>query len=415
MRDVPEIRFKGFSDAWVQRKLSSLVDFSNGINAPKEQYGKGRKMISVMDILSDEPIKYSIIKNSVEVDDKTKNNFKVECGDLVFVRSSEVASEVGWAKAYTDDEYALFSGFSIRGNKKSDFDNCFIELSLNSKNRAQIESKTGGSTRFNVNQSILSDVAIFQPNLTEQTAIGNFFHALDKTITLLKRKLDKLKQLKKAYLQQMFPQAGERVPKVRFAGFSGDWEERRLGEVIEKLKSYSLSREAETNEVTGYRYIHYGDIHKQVADIVVADEQLPHIKEGNYIPIEKGDLVLADASEDYVGIAEPCIILHTPKDKIIAGLHTIAIRPVKSNPLYLYFLFHTDEFRKFGKYVGTGLKVFGITYNNLAQYAMVLPSFEEQTAIGNFFRNLDEQITAQQIKLDNLKQLKSAYLQKMFV
>ena len=107
--------------------------------------------------------------------------------------------------------------------------------------------------------------------------------------------------------------------------------------------------------------------------------------------------------------------MHKPKDKIIAGLHTIAIRPINTSSLYLYFLFHTDGFKKFGGFVGTGLKVFGITYNNIAQYAVALPSLDEQILIGNFFRNLDEQITAQQTKLDNLKKLKSAYLQKMFV
>ena len=75
------------------------MDFSNGINAPKENYGKGRKMISVMDILSKEPISYGNIRNSVEVDSKTESNNKVENGDIVFVRSSEVRNEVGWAKA----------------------------------------------------------------------------------------------------------------------------------------------------------------------------------------------------------------------------------------------------------------------------------------------------------------------------
>jgi len=158
-----------------------------------------------------------------------------------------------------------------------------------------------------------------------------------------------------------------------------DWTQRKLGEVVEKLKSYSLSRDVETKEATGYRYIHYGDIHKQVADMVTHDEQLPNIKAGNYIPIAKGDLVLADASEDYTGIAEPCVVLHTPKDKIIAGLHTIAIRPIDTNPLFLYHLFHTDGFKKFGGHVGTGLKVFGITFTNLAQYDMKAPTLPNKS------------------------------------
>jgi len=204
------------------------------------------------------------------------------------------------------------------------------------------------------------------------------------------------------------------VPEIRFNGFTDAWGQCKLGEVVEKLKSYSLSRDVETKEATGYRYIHYGDIHKQVADIVTRDEQLPNIKVGNYIPITQDDLVLADASEDYTGIAEPCVVLHTPKDKIIAGLHTIAIRPINTSPLFLYNLFHTDGFKKFGAHVGTGLKVFGITFTNLSQYDLNTPSLPEQTSIGSFFNMLDKCIAINQRKYDSLKKLKAAYLQQMF-
>ncbi|MBC5638445.1 restriction endonuclease subunit S [Ornithinibacillus sp. BX22] len=202
--NVPEIRFAGFTDAWEQRKLSELMEFSNGINAPKENYGKGRKMISVMDILADEPIIYENIRNSVEVDNTTESRNKVENGDLVFVRSSEVSSEVGWAKAYQQKKYALYSGFSIRGKKKGNFDAKFIELSLNYSNRKQIESRAGGSTRFNVSQSILSSIVILEPTKEEQIEIGNLFRKLDETIALHKREINSLKKLKKSLAQKMF-------------------------------------------------------------------------------------------------------------------------------------------------------------------------------------------------------------------
>lgn len=202
--NVPEIRFAGFTDVWEQRKLSELMEFSNGINAPKENYGKGRKMISVMDILADEPIIYENIRNSVEVDNTTESRNKVENGDLVFVRSSEVSNEVGWAKAYQQKKYALYSGFSIRGKKKDDFDAKFIELSLNYPNRKQIESRAGGSTRFNVSQSILSSIVILEPTKEEQIEIGNLFRKLDETITLHQRELNSLKNLKKSLTQKMF-------------------------------------------------------------------------------------------------------------------------------------------------------------------------------------------------------------------
>ena len=158
------------------------------------------------------------------------------------------------------------------------------------------------------------------------------------------------------------------VPEIRFKGYTDAWVQRKLGEIVEKLKSYSLSRNVETKETTGYRYIHYGDIHKQVADIITQDEQLPSIRAGDYVSLGQGDLILADASEDYTGIAEPSVILHKPKEKIVAGLHTIALRPQNADPLYLYYLLHTSRFKKFGGHVGTGLKVFGITFNTTTKF-----------------------------------------------
>lgn len=201
---VPEVRFPGFSCEWKKHKLSDLMVFSNGINAPKGNYGHGRKMISVMDILDKQPIKYKNIRSSVKVDKKNEEKNKVESGDLIFVRSSEIPEEVGWAKAYLDEEYALYSGFSIRGKKKKNFDAYFVELALNFSNRKQIERKAGGSTRFNVSQSILNSIEILMPENSEQTKISSFFKQLDKTITLHQRELELLQLTKKAFLQKLF-------------------------------------------------------------------------------------------------------------------------------------------------------------------------------------------------------------------
>lgn len=174
------------------------------------------------------------------------------------------------------------------------------------------------------------------------------------------------------------------------------WEQRELGKVVDAVRSYSLSRDAETDEDSGFRYVHYGDIHKKVAGLIESDEQLPMIKEGDYDLLQKGDVIVADASEDYIGIAEPSVLLDTPSDKVVAGLHTIAMRPKEITPLFLYYLLHTDDFKKFGGRVGTGMKVFGITTKNLFKYPAVLPIKEEQEKIGKFFYELDNLITLHQ-------------------
>ena len=317
----------------------------------------------------------------------------------------------------TGKEVAV-SGYYITMRTKEAYDDNYFSVWLKSPRAIKLYKlhATGGLLeKQRVQYSTFSEIQTLVPTFSEQTAIGNFFRTIDDAITLHKRKLEGLKELKRSYLQQMFPDAGDNVPRVRFAGFTGNWKMRKLGEMVEKLKSYSLSRDVETNEETGYRYIHYGDIHKQVADLIVTDEQLPRIKISDYIPLNRGDLVLADASEDYTGIAEPSIILHEPQEKIIAGLHTIALRPQNTNALYLYYLLHTDTFKKYGCKAGTGLKVFGITFDNLSIFETTIPIIEEQIAIGCFFYNFDCIIEKQKIKLDKLKQLKAVYLQKLFV
>ncbi|ROR25869.1 type I restriction enzyme S subunit [Mobilisporobacter senegalensis] len=252
-------------------------------------------------------------------------------------------------------------------------------------------------------------------DIDEQRKIGEYFKQLNDLITLHQRKLDRLKQMKQGYLQLMFPRNGESVPRLRFANFEGGWKQRKLGELVDTVKSYSLSREVETDEPTGYRYIHYGDIHKKIADLIESDKQLPIIQGGSYELLQQGDIVVADASEDYVGIAEPSILLERPTDRVVAGLHTIAMRPQEICPLFLYYLLHTEEFKRFGSRVGTGMKVFGITIKNLYRFATLFPEKEEQIKIGNFFKQFDNTIILYQAKLDKLKSLKKAYLQKMFI
>ncbi|OUB99905.1 hypothetical protein BK784_15285 [Bacillus thuringiensis serovar medellin] len=203
-------------------------------------------------------------------------------------------------------------------------------------------------------------------------------------------------------------------PEIRFLGYIEEWEQRKLDSIVDRVKSYSLSRDVETNEYTGYKYIHYGDIHTKVADVIDESSNLPNIKVGNYELLEKGDLVLADASEDYQGIATPAVITIDIPYKLVSGLHTIALRPKQVDPLFLYYLINSPTFRKYGYKTGTGMKVFGISVTNLLKFEGMFPLLEEQTKIGKFLKQLDDTIVLHQQELTTLKQTKQGFLQKMF-
>ena len=117
-----------------------------------------------------------------------------------------------------------------------------LPLALQNKNGIG-NSHAGTISHYTIEQA--KATPLFVPSLPEQTAIGTFFRTLDDTITLHKRKLDTLKELKEGYLQQMFPQAGERVPRVRFAGFDGEWVERKLGDIVERVIRKNKDMESE--------------------------------------------------------------------------------------------------------------------------------------------------------------------------
>ncbi|GAX03699.1 type I restriction-modification system specificity subunit S [Secundilactobacillus pentosiphilus] len=205
------------------------------------------------------------------------------------------------------------------------------------------------------------------------------------------------------------------TPYVRFKGFTDAWEQRKLSSFVTKVKSYSLSRKYESQKETGYRYIHYGDIHTRKVDIIFDENVLPSISSANYVLLKKGDVILADASEDYEDIAAPAVLEVDPKDKIVSGLHTIALRPKKSlDSLFLYYMIKSPKFRKFASKQGQGLKVFGINAEKVLKFNCGVPVLTEQRQISSLLLNIDKNIAHHQKKLENLQQLKKLFLQKIF-
>ncbi|WP_416887087.1 restriction endonuclease subunit S [Listeria monocytogenes] len=392
-KSVPVIRFKGFSEAWEQRELSSLLSFSNGINAPKEHYGKGRKMISVMDILDEKPVKYEFIRNSIQVDKKIESKNKVEYGDIVFVRSSEVPEEVGWAKAYLEKEYALYSGFSIRGKKINEFNPYFVELTLNSINRKQIERKAGGSTRFNVSQTILSSIELLMPEIEEQNKIDKFFIQLDTTIALHQRKLDTLKRMKKGFLQQMFPNNEEKVPRLRFADFDEEWEQRMLNEIANRYDNLRvpITASARSSGTTPY----YGA--NGIQDYV---EGFTH--DGEFI------LVAEDGANDVKNYPVQYV-----NGKIWVNNHAHVLQ-AKENKHDNKFLMNAIKILKIEPFLVGGGRA-KLNSDVMMTLMVKFPCYEGQKKIGTFLQRLDNTITLHKNKINKLSSLKKTYLQNMFI
>ncbi|WP_455465131.1 restriction endonuclease subunit S [Streptococcus salivarius] len=276
---------------------------------------------------------------------------------------------------------------AIEPDKTLNYEFVFQNLSKRYDELRLISS--GDGSRGGLNKQIVSDISIACPNVNEQELIGNFLADFDSLITMNQHKLDKLKNLKKAYLAELFPAEGERVPKRRFPGFEGEWEEKKLGEMsnitaggdVDKDKlltkgNYPVLANAHTNEgIIGY----YEENYQIEAPAVTVTG--------------RGDIGFAKARKENF---TPVVRLLSIKSK-----HNVDFLAEAINQNKVIF-------------ESTGVPQ--LTIPKLSNYKIYFPSeVDEENSIGNFLVSLDSLITLQQHKLDKLNDLKKAYLNELFV
>lgn len=195
-----------FPVGWKTTTLDKLLEFKNGVNADKEKYNSGVKMISVMDILTDSPIYYDKIKGQVDIDEKTLDTYSVTYGDILFQRSSETFEDAGKSNVYLDkDRTATYSGFVIRGKKKADYNPYFLNEALRiGQVRNQIIRNAAGSQHINVGQDSLAKIIVPLASDVEQSNIAEILMKWDEAIELQEEFLHTLEIKRMAILQSFF-------------------------------------------------------------------------------------------------------------------------------------------------------------------------------------------------------------------
>ena len=266
-----------------------------------------------------------------------------------------------------------------------------------------IDDTQGGAIKNLIGMDSFKKTEINCPAIAEQTAIGDFFRTLDDAITLHQRKLDYLRELKRGYLQQMFLQAGERVPRVRFSGFVGEWINKKAGEVFISVSDKNhphlpvLSASQEKGMVLRDEIgidIKYNENALGTYKRIMPEQFAIHLRsfQGGF------------AHSTLEGITSPAYTILNFENK---GEH---------DSTFWKEIFTSSSFIKRLETITYGIRDGrSISFDEFSTLIMHCPTVVEQTVIGNFFRIFDEQITAQATKLKQLKQLKAAYLQQMFV
>lgn len=409
---VPSLRFPEFEGEWDTKTLDDYFTFKNGINAPKSSYGDGYKFINVLDIIDNNHITYENIRGKVQVEPEMFEKSKVEYGDVLFQRSSETREEAGQSNIYLDkSKPATFGGFVIRGKRIREYNPIFINYLLKtSKARKEIVTKSGGSTRFNVGQKTLGEVIIsITENAKEQDKIASFLTAVDKRITQLTKKKKLLEEYKKGVMQKAFPKEGEKVPEVRFSGFEGEWEEKKLGAIAIFSKGKGISKADLDSE--GRRYcIRYGELYTTYGEVIssVVSKVKDNIDE--VVLSQMNDVIMPSSGETQMDIATAsCVKL----DGIAYGGDLIIIRSPLSGVFLSYYLNHRKK-RDIAR-LSQGISVIHLYASQLSTLTIGIPEIKEQNKIASFLSAIDDKISSVGEKIERVGEFKKGLLQGMFI
>ncbi|HBV81926.1 MAG TPA: restriction endonuclease subunit S [Lachnospiraceae bacterium] len=424
MANTPNIRFKEFADDWEQRKLLEFGKATGGTSIESEFSENGiYKVISIGSYSEDNIYRDQGIR--AVKSEKTLNRI-LNKGDITMILNDKTASGniIGRVLLIEKSGVYVYNQRTERIELDiNNYDSQFIYTMLNAPQiRDKIIKQSQGNTQIYVNWSTISQTEYLVPHTKEQQQIGHYFRRLDHLITLHQRKFDEIKQLKKFMLQKMFPKNGELIPEIRFVGFTGAWEQRKLGDTLYSLQNNTLSRAEMTYEVGTIKNIHYGDILVKYGEVIdVKNEQIPNIIDTTVAEkyktsfLQNGDVIFADTAEDET-VGKCSEIAGLTDEMALSGLHTIPYRPqLKFATGYLGYYLNSSLFHQQLIPLMQGIKVTSISKSAMQNTNIVYPkSIDEQKKIGAYFINLDHLITLHQHKCDQLKEVKRFMLQNMF-
>ena len=398
----PEIRFPGFTDDWEERKLKDIFD----IHTDFVSNGSFQALKDNVKLYKTENYAYMIRLQDASNNWSgpwlytDKQGFDFLSKSMVY-KDDILMSDRGTIGKFflvpqLDKPMTLSSNAVLLRSTKND--NNFIYYMLNTSNISnQIIVRTTPGVQPMISKTEFKKINTRIPNIQEQQKIGSFFKQLDNTIALHQRKLDLLKETKKGFLQKMFPKNGAKVPEIRFPGFTEDWEERKLGEIVQITMGQSPNSENYTENPEDYILVQ-GNADMKNNRVVPRVWTTQITKQA-----EKGDLILS--------VRAPVGDIGKTDYDVVLGRGVAAI---KGNDFIFQQLGKMKESGYWNRF-STGSTFESINSNDIREALITIPTGEEQQKIGTFFKQLDDTIALQQRKLDLLKETKKGFLQKMFV
>lgn len=411
---IPKRRFKEFqnADAWEKRELDKLADFSKGIGYSKSDLvSTGEPVILYGRLYTNYE---TVIRDIDTFVNDISNSVLSKGGEVIVPSSGETAEDISRASVVD------FTGIALGGDlniiyPKAQIDSTFLALTISNGNqKKELSKRAQGKSVVHIRNEDLKKVLLVFPKKEEQKLIGRFFCSLDQTIAFQQRKLEKMKSMKSAYLSEMFPAEGEHKPKRRFPGFTDDWEQCELGEVLSGMyNGQTPSRFSAENWGGKINWLTSGELNQEV--VMKTIEKITPIgqKDANLRVVPEGTFIMAITGLEAAGTRGSCARLGIPTT---LNQSCMALFP-KENLLDSGFLF--QWYKKIGESYGLkytqGTKQQSYNAELVKILPIILPNVAEQKAISNFLDNLDQTIAFQQQKLEKLQNIKKAYLNEMFI
>ena len=408
----PTIRFEGYTDDWEQRKLGELAEIVGGgtPSTGMDSYWDGDiDWYAPAEI--GEQIYLESSQRKITEEGLNKSSAKIlPIGTVLFTSRAGIGKTAILLK-----EGCTNQGFQSIVPNKEKLDSYFIFT--RSEELKEYGEKVGaGSTFVEVSGKQMANMDLMMPKtMSEQQQIGEYFQTIDHLITLHQRKCEETKKLKKFMLQKMFPQKGEKVPKIRFDGFTDDWEQRKVSEIVTEKLSNGIMNNQVSNE-TGLRHINVinmydtDKIHPEKLTFSGHDEEV--VKKCN---VEKGDIFLTRSSLKPEGIAEANVLLDSGRFVYDDHLIRLKVDKEKYDSFFVKLNLSGSDFKRQFLVRAKTTAFTTIGQEDIIECSGFFPVKEEQKKIGFYFDQLDHLITLHQRKCEELQNIKKFMLQNMFV
>ena len=403
--DAPAIRFKGFSDAWEQRKAIDIADYSKGNGYSKGDLTDAGTPIILYGRLY---TKYQFAISEVDTFAFPRNGAVYSQGNEVIVPASgETAEDI--ARASAVEKSGVLLGGDLNILRPFDFINpLFLALAIsNGEPQKELAKKAQGKSVVHIHNTDIQEVTIAYPSRTEQDRIVSVFRQLDNLITLHQRKFEKLTNVKKSMLEKMFPQNGSSYPEIRFKGFTDPWEQRKLTEFVESFSGLTYT----PNDVQENGTLVLRSSNVSNGEVVDADNVYVNPQVVNSENVKVGDIVVVVRNGSRSLIGKHAQIKAFMPNTVIGAFMT-GIR--SECPEFTNALLNTSRFEE-EIAMNMGATINQITGYMFSKMEFKVPCLDEQKKIGEYFEKLDRLITLHQRELKKLQNIKKSMLEKMFV